>query len=202
LNRLSSPWALLVILLFLAAPPCPLKAQGPTDEDDIRTTLGLYWDAVQRKDHEATLSYIDPKLFVLVPRERMLEALERSSADTTVRVNWGQAEVTKVSRPIKEGESRYAGVDYRFDLRMWLSSEPDTDQERKAAFLTDMLEEQYGKGNVRYDSQDDVYVIHAERRMIAELDPRVGAWRFLERKKGMEPLLEQLVPARVLRKLK
>jgi len=199
---MRSPWALLVILQLGSAMLCPVMAQGPLVETDIRTTLGLYWDAVQRKDHEATLSYIDPKLFALVPRERMLEALERSSADTTVRVTWGAAEVTKVSRPIKEGDITYAGVDYRFDLRMWLSSEPDTDQDRKAAFVIGMLEEQYGKGNVRHDPGDDVYVIHAERRMIAGLDPQVGAWRFLERKKGMEPLLEQLVPARVLKKLK
>jgi hypothetical protein len=179
----------------------PSSAVAQTHAAEIRTTFQRYWTAVQRKDHEATLSFIDPKLFTLVPREKVLAALERSNADTTVRVSWGEAEVTKVSKPVRDKDLIYALVDYRFGLRMQLSSEPDTDEERKASFLIGVLEEQYGKGNVQVAAAG-VYAIQAQRSMIAVLDPQIGDWRFLERKPAMEPLLEQLVPKSVLKELK
>jgi hypothetical protein len=187
--------------VLLVAFCSPSSAVAQTHAAEIRTTFQRYWTAVQRKDHEATLSFIDPKLFTLVPRAKVQAALERSSADTTVRVSWGEAEVTKVSKPVKDKELSYARVDYRFDLRMQLSSEPDTDEERKASFLTGVLEEQYGKGHVQVRA-DGAYAIQAERSMIAIRDPQVGDWRFLERKPTMEPLLEQLIPQSVLKKLK
>jgi hypothetical protein len=102
---------------------------------------------------------------------------------------------------VKDKDLIYALVDYRFGLRMQLSSEPDTDEERKASFLIGVLEEQYGKGNVQVDAAG-VYAIQAQRSMIAVLDPQIGDWRFLERKPAMEPLLEQLVPKSVLKELK
>lgn len=46
---------------------------------------------MQRKDHVRTLDLIDPRLFALVPKERMLEALERADADATVSVTLGEA---------------------------------------------------------------------------------------------------------------
>jgi|688.fasta_scaffold09824_9 hypothetical protein len=197
--RRSPGCCLFFILLVASCAPSSVRAQSRAAE--IRNTFGRYWDAVQRKDHEATLAFIDPKLFTLVPREKVLAALERSNADTTVRVSWGEAEVTKVSKPVKDKDLIYALVDYRFGLRMQLSSEPDTDEERKASFLIGVLEEQYGKGNVQVDAAG-VYAIQAQRSMIAVLDPQIGDWRFLERKPAMEPLLEQLVPKSVLKELK
>lgn len=181
--------------------PATVVAQEPSSSDAIRSALQQYWSAVQRKDHVSTLDFIDPRLFALVPKERMLEALERASADTTVRVTLGDARVDRISKPITEGTVQYASVDYNYAMRMVLSSEPDTDEARKTEFLKGMLEEQYGKGHVQVEGPDNAFRIEAERHLIAVLDPSIGQWRFLERKKGMEPLLEQLVPAKVLKRL-
>jgi len=130
--------------------PATVVAQEPSSSDAIRSALQQYWSAVQRKDHVSTLDFIDPRLFALVPKERMLEALERASADTTVCVTLGDARVDRISKPITEGTVQYASVDYNYAMRMVLSSEPDTDEARKTEFLKGMLEEQYGKGMCRW----------------------------------------------------
>ncbi len=190
-----------LVIGWCLAIPATVVAQRSSTSDAIRSALQQYWSAVQRKDHVTTLDFIDPRLFALVPKERMLEALERASADTTVRVTLGDARVDRISKPITEGSVQYASVDYDYTMRMVLSSDPDTDEARKTEFLKGMLEEQYGKGRVQVEGPDHAFRIEAERHLIAVLDPTIGQWRFLERKKGMEPLLQQLVPAKVLKRL-
>ena len=190
-----------LVIGWCLAIPATVVAQRSSTSDAIRSALQQYWSAVQRKDHVTTLDFIDPRLFALVPKERMLEALERASADTTVRVTLGDARVDRISKPITEGSVQYASVDYDYTMRMVLSSDPDTDEARKTEFLKGMLEEQYGKGRVQVEGPDHAFRIEAERHLIAVLDPSIGQWRFLERKKGMEPLLQQLVPAKVLKRL-
>lgn len=175
--------------------------QSPVSRKAVRVDFANYWDAVRRQDTEAVLAALDPRMFALVPRERLADGLRRSAADTTVRVTTGAAEEIQVSGPFEAGKVRFAGVSFTYGMRMVLADEPGTNERIKDAFLLEMLEKEFGKGNVVLDQADGAFEIITRRRVVAVLNDGEAAWHFLDQGKDMQGLNGLLVPAPMLARL-
>jgi hypothetical protein len=167
----------------------------------VRTDFERYWEAVRQKDAQAQLDALDPRMFDLVPRERLADGLERSARDSTVRITTGAATDVVLTGPFTSGEQRFAGVSFGFTMRMVLANEPDTDVGRKNAFLLEMLGRQYGAANVSLDPTDGAFVITTTRKLVAVRRPGVDHWRFLEHGKDMAGVYRSLVPDELLVRL-
>jgi hypothetical protein len=191
---------ILVLLMVLSQVGAGM-AQAPGTRKGVRTDFERYWDAVRRQDTEAMLDALDPRMFALVPRERLADGLRRSAADTTVRVTTGNAEEVRITGPYHAGKVEFAGVTFTYGMRMVLANEPGTDVRLKDAFLLEMLEKEYGQGNVVLDDTDGSFEITASRKLVAVLNEGEGAWHFLDHGKDMDGFNGLLVPAPMLARL-
>jgi hypothetical protein len=188
---------LVVVLLEAGAG----SAQSLSTRKRVRYDFDHYWDAVRRQDADAILDCMDPRMFELVPRERLADGLRRSAADTTVRVMTGMAQEVRVTGPFHAGKVDFAGVTFTYGMRMRLANEPGTDVRLKDAFLMEMLEKEYGEGNVVLDEADGTFEIQAGRRLVAVLNEGDQVWRFLDHGKDMEGVNASLIPAPMLARL-
>lgn len=190
-----------LVLVALVLQGTWLVAQVGPGRKAVREDFQRYWDAVRHKDVQAQLDALDPRMFELVPRERLKDGLERSAQDTAVRVETGPATAIRVSGPFRTTDRAFAGVVFHYVMRLTLAADPDTDVGRKDAFLLEMLGRQYGPDQVHIDAADGAFVIHAERRLVAVQEAGQVRWRFLEHGKDMQGAYTELVPVDMLARL-
>lgn len=193
------------------------KDTTSAEEKMIRETFSTYFNTVEQGDYTTTLDYIYPRLFDLVPKEAMLQAMQQINADPTIQITMDSSIINSVSEIITVGDSTYARVDYNFIMIMKLIPEEtdleeesestsaeegeDEDEFNQFDFTADMLEGVYGEKNVRRDKENSKLFIRIEASMFAIEDPEVDGWKFLEKKDQLMPILEQLIPEEVLKKL-
>jgi hypothetical protein len=185
----------------------PVAAFGQMDKDEIKKTFENYFRTVQQKDNAQTLEYIYPKLFEHFPKDRMLEAMDRMKADTTTIIALGNPSVTGISEPLELDGIKYARIRYSFKMTMTIvttgeETESTEDEDfNPADFTYEMLKEIHGDKNVVYDRENSKIDINVTNEMYAINDPTYTGWKFLEKKDSMKPVLEKLLPKKVLKKL-
>ena len=68
-------------------------------------------------------------------------------------------------------------------------------------FTYEMLKEKYGEKNVNYDREHKKLDVNVTNELYAINSPAYKEWKFLEKKDSMKPMLEKLLPKKVLKKL-
>lgn len=169
-----------------------------TDVAAIKQTVVDYMEIVENKNYLKTMDYLYPKLFDIVPRKEIEESLKTQLEETKIQVDIKNSEIGNVSKVLLVKGAKYALVDYSF-LMIMIIPEEDKDG------LEDMLEifkSNYGAGNVSLDVEKRAFNIQMLSAAYVINDPEYNGWKFLERKKELLPLLENMLPKKVLRKLK
>ena len=70
-----------------------------------------------------------------------------------------------------------------------------------ADFTYEMLKTKYGEKNVLYNREKSKLDITVNNEMYVIKNPKYKAWKFLEKKDSMKPLLKKILPKKVLKKL-
>ena len=193
---------ILKITVFLLIAYISIATSFGQNETDIKQTFEAYFEAVSSKDNAATLDYIYPKLFDFYPKEMMLQALDRVKEDTTTHMAIDNSEVVNVTEPLVVDGVSYALVSYTFEMSIQIMADVEGDEEyNRADFAFEMLKELHGEDQVTYDQEHSKVEVKVSTALYAINDPKYNGWKFLEKKEGMQPMLEKLLPAKVLKKL-
>jgi hypothetical protein len=194
------------LLTFLLTSILSLTIFGQTDNAVIEKTFKEYFHTIEQKDNEKTLDYIYPKLFDHFPKDRMLQEMNKMKADTSTNITLANSSVTSISETLDLDGIQYALIKYSFNLTMTLKTsldKPDSEEEsdfNSGEFTYEMLKEEYGDKNVNYDRENNRLDIIVTNEMYAIKDPAYIDWKFLEKKDNMKPILEKLLPKKVLKK--
>jgi len=194
------------LLTFLVTSMAIAAAFGQTDKDEIKKTFEKYFQAIELKDNSKSLDYIYPKFFDHFPKDRMLEAMDRMKADTTIIITMDNPHVTSISETLELNGIKYARIDYSFKMTMAiLATEDETESTEKdfnqADVTYEILKEKYGDKNVVYDRETSKLDINVTNAMYAINDPAYPDWKFLEKKENLKPLLEKILPKGIVKKL-
>lgn len=188
------------LLLLIAGISVTGFAQS-ADEVAIRKTFDAYFKVLQTKDNDATLDYMYPKMFELVPRQSLVEMMDAMYADTTRVMGYASPKLYTVSEVLKEGSGKYALISYSFNLLMEIKPGEDTTglAEQNARILG-LLRGQYGEKRVALEESKNLFTITPLSTMFAISEPGFTGWKFMENKKGGEAFLEKLLPKKVIKK--
>lgn len=195
------------LLTCLLASMLTIAAFGQTDKDEIKRIFIDYFQTVEQRDNAKTLNYIYPEVFRHFPKDRMLEAMDKMKADTTTATTMGDAVVASISETLEIDGVKYALIRYSFRMTMTMMTADENsniDQEENfnsADFTYEMLKEKYGEKNVNYDREHNKLDVNVTNEMYAINAPAYKEWKFLEKKESMKPVLEKLLPKKVLKKL-
>jgi hypothetical protein len=184
-----------------------IAAFGQTDKDEIKRIFDDYFQTVEQRDNAKTLNYIYPELFYHFPKERMLEAMDKMKADKTTAVTMDDLSVASISETLEIDGVKYAVIKYSFRMTMIImkvdeNSNNDREEDLNSTdFTYEMLKEKYGEKNVNYDREHNTLDVNVTNEMYAINAPAYKEWKFLEKKESMKPMLEKLLPKKVLKKL-
>ncbi|CAA6800020.1 MAG: Unknown protein [uncultured Aureispira sp.] len=184
---------LLYLLLFIQA-----TSFAQTDVEAIRQTAEIYMEIVEQKKYQKTMDYLYPKLFDLVPRSLMEEALKAQEEQTDIELEIKDSKIEAVSKVLRVEAVKYALVNYSFLMIMTIPEEDKDGLE----MMKGLFELNYGAKNVSLDVEKRAFSINVASAAYLINDPEYDGWKLLERKKELLPLLEKILPKKVLKKLK
>lgn len=169
-----------------------------SDEETLRKAFTDYFAVVEKKDNSATLDYMYPRVFELVPRDILQKTMDALYADTTVALNFDNYKVLSLSEPVEEKGVKYVLGGYTF--RLWMQMKNSEKEAANDYAVLENLKNTYGEDNVVYNEVNRTFRITCNNYMIAILDPEYNGWKFMERKASLKALMEKILPKKVIKK--
>ncbi len=194
------------IFIFLLTSLITNSSYGQMNKDEIKLTFEKYFESVEQKENEKTLEYIYPKLFEIYPKNKMLDAMNKKKADTTTDITISNDSIINISETFELEGIKYALIKYSFKMTIKFSEtkneteSSENEDFNKAELSYELLKEVYGEKNTIYNKENSTIYINVSNEMFAIKNPSYNDWKFLENKEKMKPILEKLLPKKVLKK--
>lgn len=173
--------------------PAPLGGEAA-----LRTLFEQYTDLLKKGDFLATLDHIYPKLYEVIPRN-IIEALATEQLDSMDDIGFEHTNIQHISIPLKLEGVEYRLLKYQFSM---IAESADPSQVPADSTVLDMTyqlaEAAFGKHQVTLDRKNQTVWIDCQRQLYAIYDPAYARWYFLEKKKQNLPLLQQILPMKVM----
>lgn len=197
----------LIVILF------SFNLFAQTDKIEIKNSIDLYFQTIKAKDNANTLEFLYPKIFEAYPKEMlpkdmtakemMLKALNSMYEDSNMIFNFDNSKIIKISNIETIDSIKYALVKYSYDLKItFLENEKDTTQNKyfdlKEIILLSMKNE-HGEKNAVLDKNTNIITVFVTNDLYAIDDPLYKGWKFIEKKKNLEPIIEKILPIKKLK---
>ncbi|MDX2283906.1 MAG: hypothetical protein NW241_07070 [Bacteroidia bacterium] len=170
-----------------------LHAQDP--EQEIRKVFDAYAAASLQADTSRMLDCIYPELFRMISRQTIGAAIHEAYADSAVPIRIVYNRLESISKAVEADGIRYVLLRYRSGSSMRME-EADSDAVES---MRQSLTAVYGKQQVAYDAAQQTFTVEYESSMYAILDPAYAGWKLLEKSDPPSPMLEEILPRKVLR---
>jgi hypothetical protein len=185
--------------IFLLLFPVFWCFSGNTQEDpQLKVRVTAMLKVTETKDLEKMLDYTYPKLFTLAPREQIAEAMKNSFETDEFVSTFDSVKIKTIFPVFNSGNGQYAKITHTILMRMEFKEEIDSAQ---IGDILVLMEEQYGKGNVRINLKKNTFSILLNSVMVAVKDEYAKEWSFLNYDEE-SPMVEQLLSKEVIQKLK
>tara|TARA_B100000767_G_C19649961_1_gene486266 strand:+ start:64 stop:639 length:576 start_codon:yes stop_codon:yes gene_type:complete len=160
-------------------------------EDQISYTNDRNWDKV--------MSYSFPEMFNFITKEQMIEFFE-SSESSGIKVKPSNPTNFSISEPIEFDGATYYRVDYKNNITIKLSGEM---LNNKDAIIDNLYNAFINKVD-QFDFNEETNSIYVTGNKVISIarktNPYNDYWKYIEVNES--PMLKELVPILVLRKLK
>ncbi len=171
-------------------------AQG---QNNIEGAFMAYQKLLQESQFEASMQYVHPKLFEVFPKKKMLQVLKTMANNPMINSEIMEAEVLETSE-VKEVEgSYYATLKYRTRIKMQLVTKGM--QPNKKRILLNQMEkafiEQFGEENVRFDKENDSFILSPVKDAVAISENGASDWKFIPVEKNQKLMMEKILPKEI-----
>ena len=160
-------------------------------DDQISYTSDRNWDKV--------MSYSFPEMFNFITKEQMIEFFE-SSESSGIKVKPSNPTNFSISEPIEFDGATYYRVDYKNNITIKLSGEM---LNNKDAIIDNLYNAFINKVD-QFDFNEETNSIYVTGNKVISIarktNPYNDYWKYIEVNES--PMLKELVPILVLRKLK
>jgi hypothetical protein len=171
---------------------------GDTEEmKTLKSALDLYTKATINNDVPTLMNFVYPKVFTVVPKEKMTEVLTKAYAS-------GKVPVIKDVKHVKvDPIEKYDGGMFTFiDSTMTTElKSPRPDNAKFEAYMLEMLQKQLAPkgGTVTFDKDKHTYTVHHSDRTLA-INENDG-WKFAGVNQAKKYAQKGLLPQAIVSKL-
>lgn len=184
---------LLLTTLFIGT------AFGQNEKAEIQQFMESYIQLVEQNEYVKLLDCVHPKLFDFVPKEAMVEALEKRMSDSNTKVSIHNCQMGTISDITELEGVKYAVANYSAEMQVYMSFEEDSSSTIHTTELTfDMLKINYGAENVSFDEEKKCFNMQLNNQLFAIKNPACDDWKVLEKKDSLKPIAELLLPEEII----
>jgi hypothetical protein len=169
--------------------------------ETLRADTKKMYEASYNMDYEEVTNYTYPKVFDLVPKEKMLEILDQTFNNETMRIRLVTIDPKFVFSDIQQIENKnLAVVNYNNAMRI-IFEQKMTEEEG-----TKMLENFKSSGNysvAKFEKERNALYLEGNATMIAVADDTTkNEWKFLNYEKGQSQMAITVLGESLITKLK
>ena len=142
----------------------------------------------QAKDIDKIMDYTYPKVFTIASREQITKALNESFETDEFSISLDSVKVKTIFPVLTINDARYVKISHSMIMRMKYKTVIDS---AGSVTFIQLLEPKFGKGNIRFDQQDNTFHIFILAYLLAIKDEISKDWSFVnyDEEDGMVSLL-------------
>lgn len=187
--------------LFLTFLIAGLAFIGNAQEDtSLVNRLNAMLTFTQIKDLEKVMDYTYPKLFTIVPRAALVNALRSTFETDDFTVELDSIAILKVFPVFRINDTSYVKVKHSMLMKMKFKEPYDSTQKEEKEFMVALMSEKYGEGNVHFDPDANSLNIYMTPDMVG-IKVKSDKWNFANLNADNPQMLNILFGNQVLDKL-
>ena len=179
-----------------------LTVSGNSQEDTsllkrINSMLGF----TQVKELEKVMDYTYPKLFTIVPKKALVEAMRNSFETEDFTIELDSVKVLKIFPIFTINDTSYVKVKHTMLMKMKYKEPYDSTKKEEMDFMVALMSKKYGEGSTRFDPVANSLNIFMTPEMVGIKD-KSSLWNFANLNEDNPQMLKMLFSKQVLDKLK
>ena len=155
----------------------------------------------QLKDIEKVMDYTYPKLFTIVPKETLISAMKNAYDTEEFIIEIDSVKILTIFPVFRINDTSYVKVKHTMLMKMKYKEPYDSTDTESKEFMVSIMEEKFGKGNVRFDPKENSLNISMIPDIVGIKD-NSSKWTFANLDTDNPQMLSMLFSKQVLDKLK
>lgn len=154
----------------------------------------------QSKDIEKVMDYTYPKLFTIVPKETLITAMKSAYDTEEFTMEFDSVKIHTLFPVFVINDTSYVKVKHTMLMKMQYKEPYDTADKESREFMISLMQEKFGKGNVRFDLVANSLNIFMIPDMVG-IKTKTSNWTFANLDDDNPAMLNMLFSKQVLDKL-
>ena len=154
----------------------------------------------QSKDIEKVMDYTYPKLFTIVPKETLITAMKSAYDTEEFTMEFDSVKIHTLFPVFVINDTSYVKVKHTMLMKMKYKEPYDTADKESREFMISLMQEKFGKGNVRFDPVANSLNIFMIPDMVG-IKTKTSIWTFANLDDDNPAMLNMLFSKQVLDKL-
>ena len=154
----------------------------------------------QSKDIEKVMDYTYPKLFTIVPKETLITAMKSAYDTEEFTIEFDSVKIHTLFPVFVINDTSYVKVKHTMLMKMKYKEPYDTADKESREFMISLMQEKFGKGNVRFDLVANSLNIFMIPDMVG-IKTKTSNWTFANLDDDNPAMLNMLFSKQVLDKL-
>lgn len=154
----------------------------------------------QTKDIQKVMDYTFPKLFTIVSREVLLQTMEDTYETDEYSIELDSIAIQTIYPTFNINDTSYVKVKHTMLMKRKYKEPYDTADKESINFLVNLMEEKFGKGNVRFDIKANSLNIFMVPDIVG-VKPKNGLWTFANLDEDNPAMFDMLFGKQVQNKL-
>ena len=169
-------------------------------DTSLASRLNAMLKFTQTKDIEKVMDYTYPKLFTIAPREMLLQTMQDTYETDEYIIELDSIAVQTIYPVFNINDTSYVKVKHTMLMKMKYKEPYDTANKESNEFLINLMEEKFGKGNVRFDVKANSLNIFMVPDIVG-VKPKDGLWTFANLDEDNPAMVNMLFSKQVQNKL-
>ena len=170
-------------------------------DTSLASRLNAMLKFTQTKDIEKVMDYTYPKLFTIAPKEMLLQTMQDTYETDEYIIELDSIAVQTIYPVFNINDTSYVKVKHTMLMKMKYKEPYDTANKESNEFLINLMEEKFGKGNVRFDVKANSLNIFMVPDIVG-VKPKDGLWTFANLDEDNPAMVNMLFSKQVQNKLK
>ena len=154
----------------------------------------------QLKDVGKVMDYTYPKLFTIVPRESLLTAMKSAYDTEEFTIELDSVKIHTIFPVFVINDTSYVKVKHTMLMKMKYKEPYDPTDKESKEFMVSLMQEKFGKENVRFDPVANSLNIFMVPDMVG-IKTKTSIWTFANLNEDNPAMLNMLFSKQVLAKL-
>jgi hypothetical protein len=197
---------ILVVFAILALSACgssKKKVETTDNSSSMEQRLTEFMKLNEEMNLEKIMDYLHPKLFTIVPRKDLLQAMKDGFNSEEVKVDIDSMKVDKIHPVFEMDNASYAKINYSMLMLMDFNNAADSTAEvdkEQSEFMRKTMAAEYGEENVSVDDATGIIKIQASSIMVGVKEQSDKEWYFVNLK-AEDPMMTKIFSKKVIEKI-